>query len=119
MAKDNTCLDACFGLYADVTYFNSTEMIDQEDAKEFSDLQKEYNEYKKKFLENIIFDSSKERYGKESWQNKTQEIFSLADQKWGVDPFCQPDRRFPVFLTTSPGKAVKNPVYNRGEPPSP
>ena len=38
MAKDDTCLDACFGLYADVTYINSTEKIDLEDAKEFSDL---------------------------------------------------------------------------------
>ena len=64
MAKDHTCLDACFGLYADIYYFNSTEKMDLENARGFSDLQKEYNEYKKKFLENVIFNSSKESYGK-------------------------------------------------------
>ena len=64
MAKDDTCLDACFGLYADVTYINSTEKIDLEDAKEFSDLRKEYNEFKNTFLENIKFDSTRESYGK-------------------------------------------------------
>ena len=64
MAKDYKCLEACFGLYADVTYINSTQSLNFENAKGFLDLQKEYNEYKKKFLENIKFDSSKENYGK-------------------------------------------------------
>ena len=64
MAKDYKCLDACFGLYADVTYINSTEKISLEETKDFSDLRKEYNEYKNKFLDNINFDPWKENYGK-------------------------------------------------------
>ena len=53
MSKDYKCLDACFGLYADVTYINSTEKIGVEGTKDFSDLGREYKNYKKKFLENI------------------------------------------------------------------
>ena len=57
MAEDSKCLVACFGLYADLTYINSTEMINLENAKDLSGLQQEYNEYKNKYLENVIFDS--------------------------------------------------------------
>ena len=64
MAKDYKCLDACFGLYADVTYINSTEKISLEITKDFSVLQEEYNEYKKRFLDNIKFDPWEESYGK-------------------------------------------------------
>ena len=64
MSKDYKCLDACFGLYADVTYINSTEKIGIEGTKDFSDLGREYKNYKKKFLENINFDSTKVNYGK-------------------------------------------------------
>ena len=61
-------MDACFGLYADVTYINSTEKKGLEVTKDFSDLQKEYNVYKKGLLENINFDSTKENYGKFTFQ---------------------------------------------------
>ena len=91
MAKENTCLDACFGLYADVTYFNSTEKLDLEDANGFSDLQKEYNEHKKKFLENIIFNSSEESYGKGrfccfQWKKSSQKPFYGICLKKGGEP---------------------------------
>ena len=64
MAKDYKCLDACFGLYADVTYINSTEKFSVEGAKDLLNLQREYNEYKNAVLENIKFDSSREGFGK-------------------------------------------------------
>ena len=63
MAKDYKCLDACFGLYADVTFINSTEKKKLEEAQDFLDLQKEYNAYKNNFLENLKFDPSSKDYG--------------------------------------------------------
>ena len=63
MAKDYKCLDACFGLYADVTFINSTENKKLQEAQDFLDLQKEYNAYKNNFLENLKFDPSSKDYG--------------------------------------------------------
>ena len=64
MAKDYKCLDACFGLYADVTFINSTEKKKLQEAQDFLDLQKEYDAHKNDFLENLRFDPSSKDYGK-------------------------------------------------------
>ena len=63
MAKDYKCLDACFGLYADVTFINSTEKKKLQEAQDFLDLQKEYDAHKNDFLENLRFDPSSKDYG--------------------------------------------------------
>ena len=63
MAKDYKCLDACFGLYADVTFINSTEKKKLQEAQDFLDLQKEYNAYKNNFVENLKFDQSSKDNG--------------------------------------------------------
>ena len=75
MAKDYKCLDACFGLYADVTYVNSTKKISLEGRQDFSDLQREYNEHKNTFLENIKFDSTREGYGKFLFQCNSYQMY--------------------------------------------
>ena len=75
MAKDYKCLDACFGLYADVTYVNSTEKISLENRQDFSYLQREYNEHKNTFLENIKFDSTREGYGKFLFQCNSYQMY--------------------------------------------
>ena len=78
MAKDYKCIDACFGLYADVTYVNSTEKISMEGTQDFSDLRREYNEYKNTFLENIKFDPTRESYGKFIFQCNSYQMYILS-----------------------------------------
>ena len=63
-AGKHDCLEACFGLYADVSFENETytKTGDYLDHDNFLKLQAEYKTWKNSYVENLEFDPDKENY---------------------------------------------------------
>ena len=61
--EDSACVIGCHGLYADVSYENSTSDTAR-DMDLFYELEKEYQKYKDTFVENLVFEPESINYSK-------------------------------------------------------
>ena len=63
-AGKHDCLEACFGLYADVSFENATytKSVDYLDHANFQKLQAEYKIWKNAYVDNLEFDPDNENY---------------------------------------------------------